>query len=808
MSNIWNKKKILLVEDLEVFYKPITRWLGDEGYDVQVVNDLDQALDILNREVFHLAIVDLRLDDEDENNRDGLELLRYIHKHNINQVMPCIILTAHNEDSSILEAYNNFKIERYILKSPSFRKELIEQVDKTFSDKIEINFFLEFLNGEEVLDKIIEGLDWGGENKPLASQLKQQTIDIICHIYRHAKSVYINLLKPGLTGASILQVKPNWEKGPGPSTIVKINRKDKTSIEVDNFQDHVLRFLYTGSVAQLNYSFTQHLGGIQYTFAGGNSEHMVEFDQYFQEASVDDIIHSLDNLFNNTCNYWYSSRDNQYTYLPQLYYAAFQLDQEKLTRRIQEVLPWYQPYDEFFHLGNEETQFVNPLFWLTKNQGDCVFRVDKCITHGDMTGRNILVDSSRGVSWLIDFYRTYDSHILRDFVVLESDIKFRLMPFIAMDDFIDIEFHMLSNGFEGFEGLDNEIQKGIQIILRLREIGMEFITKPRAPEKDAQKEYFLSLLMTYLNIIRLKHIPENRKLQALIAASMICQKLDYLLERVDTQMFKETTLVEIQQPLSVDIANVSAQVQRLIDLINNQKLTLFIGSKPIDYDTWPSLSKRSQSLMEEIGFDEFNPVRTRMYLGIYENRGGGRDRLIDLVTDYFEGHDIPEFFDLAALVNWKTIFTTNQHTYLEDKQPRLKILFDPAEEIDPAQSDIIVYKIFGSLRENNKGKSPDVLPITEYDLSYTKTREKISVFIGVMKQHISNGYHMLVLNASDNELEQAKRISQTIEGDGLVWIADHRLSDNQQDELRRLGFRVLSDHPEEILKAFNKYQQV
>ena len=62
--------------------------------------------------------------------------------------------------------------------------------------------------------------------------------------------------------------------------------------------------------------------------------------------------------------------------------------------------------------------------------------------HGDLHSRNILVDDS-GHGWLIDFARSKKSHVLRDFIELETDIKFALLPTTQLDTLISLETRLL-----------------------------------------------------------------------------------------------------------------------------------------------------------------------------------------------------------------------------------------------------------------------------------------------------------------------------------------------------------------------------
>ncbi|MCB1139392.1 MAG: dual specificity protein phosphatase family protein, partial [Leptospiraceae bacterium] len=47
--------------------------------------------------------------------------------------------------------------------------------------------------------------------------------------------------------------------------------------------------------------------------------------------------------------------------------------------------------------------------------------------HGDLNGRNIILDSRDNV-WLIDFFHTHRGHVLRDLIKLENDLLFIMTP--------------------------------------------------------------------------------------------------------------------------------------------------------------------------------------------------------------------------------------------------------------------------------------------------------------------------------------------------------------------------------------------
>lgn len=66
--------KILVVDDLPDWRNTLSGLLIDEGYKVQVADSSAKALALLETEQFALAVLDVRLDETDEDNTEGLDL--------------------------------------------------------------------------------------------------------------------------------------------------------------------------------------------------------------------------------------------------------------------------------------------------------------------------------------------------------------------------------------------------------------------------------------------------------------------------------------------------------------------------------------------------------------------------------------------------------------------------------------------------------------------------------------------------------------------------------------------------------------
>lgn len=70
--------KLLVVDDLEDWQKTIRGVLQDKGYDVSIAGSTKDAVSLLSTSDYDLALLDLRLDETDEKNVEGLTLAKTI----------------------------------------------------------------------------------------------------------------------------------------------------------------------------------------------------------------------------------------------------------------------------------------------------------------------------------------------------------------------------------------------------------------------------------------------------------------------------------------------------------------------------------------------------------------------------------------------------------------------------------------------------------------------------------------------------------------------------------------------------------
>lgn len=546
MPNPPRQPHLLLVEDQLEIYQTLQRRL-EEHYPVTLATTYEEALQQLLSGHFHLAIFDVRLNAEDENDRGGIQLLKDVESLNLRGIMPCLIITAYGTTALVIQALQNLGADKFIEKRPGYIAELLDAIPEVLG-KYKVNFGLEFVFDTPARIKqganFIHAPEAPDPNWPAAEQLTPQIEDILGRLFYGARQLWIDRIYPGLSGAFVMQAHPTWPNGLGQSVIVKIGRRDKIATESDRYHEHVEHFLPGRHATRLDVAYTRHLGSLLYTFVDTEDKDTVTFADFYRQQHAERVVEALQQLFRQTCRLWYQAHTRpNFELLRDLYLEAFSLSHQpdRLAREIASVLPGYDRYATTMTLSGTLTgeandpplTLPNPLYWLADDT-KTIMAVCLSITHGDLHADNILM-SDAGDCWLIDFYRTYPSHILRDFIELETDIKFRLLDDLAPADFLALEQALITLDYP-VHGVDlpsdwpEHACKAAIIIAGLRAEAWHLLESTQHNVRLIQREYLTGLLLGTLNILRLRHYKEDPALQprrklALLSAGLICQHL-------------------------------------------------------------------------------------------------------------------------------------------------------------------------------------------------------------------------------------------------------------------------------------------
>ncbi len=590
--SIEREKRILLVEDEKDCYEPTLRLLEEEGYKVKHAQDLKEAAFELQTNHYHVVIIDMYLSKSERYSDEpqGAKLLEAIRASSLNRVITRIILTNHDDKEVFEKSLMHWKVHTVLAKAGKTRhdgymvtlpqvlagafKELNDDRDGDRlyhcpkltleflyeSDKKVIPAVVDHIIQEEgtklasdgVLSKFSpEGATQGASQECLILE----AYDLLSHLLIDYDKVHIIQMSGGLTGAGVIRALPQGHQGVGREYVVKMGRRDKLTREYLNYKKWVEPRFAGGAVTAASFSESHHLGAILYNFAENEAgERLQEFDRLFLDPSKPAVAISqgLSLLFKRTFRMLHGEKRATVLSLPEDYYESLELQEKgKINRILIELTDPERVKQNFpsgilsfdlqspsFSCSMFAERLINPFTWLQKNEQNCVQNAFRCVTHGDLTGRNMMSDSrvkmegSPSVAsffklWLIDFYRTGESHILRDHVILETDIKYRLCKDLTLAQFVRLEKWLLKIESVTEDAHDTPVlmKRAYEVIAGLHESARE--VRNNANTLDDEQEYFIALLMVTVNIIRLKHIAPMQKLFALVSASLICSWIEY-----------------------------------------------------------------------------------------------------------------------------------------------------------------------------------------------------------------------------------------------------------------------------------------
>ena len=328
------------------------------------------------------------------------------------------------------------------------------------------------------------------------------------------------------SGSLVVLVQPRYKNGLGEKRVVKFGEKSEISQEKDCY-NKIVPFLGGMRLAVLGETaFSRQTGGLIYTLIDAEWGKIRTFSEYYMESDGEQISSSLERFFSQTFHTVFNAAQPQTVNLTARYCEGLHLTISKLKSAMDELRPGEYPETYLRFEGIDET-LINPVSWILP--GGKFRKLEEeakvCLCHGDLHGRNILVNSDDGY-WLIDFARVDQTHALRDFVELETDIKFNLMNDAYLVELYRYEHALLmpDRFVEKVPAVDfpsASVDKSYKVISALRQIAANSLAL-----EGGVREYYEALLFNTLKILHLRHIQPCKKEHALLSASLISMRLD------------------------------------------------------------------------------------------------------------------------------------------------------------------------------------------------------------------------------------------------------------------------------------------
>lgn len=525
-------RRILVVDnDIDVL-DSVGYNLQSAGYEVVTANSAQVAQKKLKESIIHLAIIDIRLEDESRReDQSGFDVARELPPH-----IPSVIFTAYENTENIRRALGEVGAKASLdKKESSAAAKLVDLVDQVFRDHIQVNFSLK-IEGTVDLDHIVNQIEVPASEDglhPSGDDIRQ----ILQSLFHNALSVHLTPLlspesAPTLTqaGTVLLRARPRYQNARGAPVVVKFSVQPEIAEEAKNYE-RIHHYLGGQRVPVLRLgegvAYSRQIGGLVYTLIGSQRwERICHFADSFQDEETKSVIELLERFFEQTFGSLFEDAKREVINLTTEYTEALHLTPQKLRRAVEAFHPkaLHEPTLRFEGL---RAAFPNPILWALAEGKFREFELvtRKCLVHGDLHSKNMLIDTE-GNFWLLDFARVAESHALRDFAELETDIKFNLLSVVDLKDLLRFEQALLASAeFDDVQlslSFNNHhLVHAYRIVQALRRIASELI------QLDGDMgEYYQALFWHTLNIMRLRHIKPAKKEHALLSAALLCQRLD------------------------------------------------------------------------------------------------------------------------------------------------------------------------------------------------------------------------------------------------------------------------------------------
>ncbi len=516
--------RILVVDDLPDVCSTICGILEDAGYITFSASSREDALHRLDIERYHLAVLDIRLDESDEDDQEGLALMRDIAEKYPS--MAIIILTGYPTMERIREALqpdrDDMALAFGFLTKPEMVK-LPEYVERAFHARIKLNEKLIIDDPESCIEGLAFGIRFRAIRRPDQDNLVDEIREIFERLFFDCEKIVLYPMQQGFGGAAVFQVIPWYqEKGRGESLVVKVGEIISIQNEKQNYNR--IKGIVGGYriPTAIEIAKTQRLGGLLYTFAGMG--HVVDFVHFYDVTPVETIMPILDNLYLNTCFPWrHEQRIQVRNYdLKEFYTQHLNLTSIKyktIADQMNNSSFQHDPLKKEYWLN--DSIIVNPLLFALDEDFYC----ESCFTtiHGDLTCENVLVDQHEE-TWLIDFAATTNNgHILQDYASLENFIRLLLIKTDDISLLYEWEKSLFSNNMLA-DKIENrfssikEIAKAQQIIQKIRDLA-------RKTNHYSNRAYLISLFFNVLRSTTFLDLPRFIIDHGLLSASIIADRL-------------------------------------------------------------------------------------------------------------------------------------------------------------------------------------------------------------------------------------------------------------------------------------------
>ena len=505
------------------------------------IDSIETAIDTIETGYFHIAIVDKRLTrDSDPQDESGIELANQIAQNY--PWMKIVMLTSF---ANYLEFKNKLPqsdeygepiFSGYISKTAESPDKWCSKMADIIKTSLKINFDLRIqLLGvpdkepeQLLIETVFKEKSIKNKDKQLIDNLSIELKDLFSKIYFDKDKIKIEPMDGQVSsGSKFVKVY----HGQNLAEIISFGEREKIEIEYKNYKEYVsgCKIPLRTTIDQGKFARTKNLGAIAYKLIDTDIREIENFSKYYHKNDTKTIVSFLENFLKENWKMWStkpqsgSPKDVVEEYKRYFKFSILPIKHE-IKRKLSE-----SGKQHIIRMDDFGLRFDDPIY----SAQHSFFKplvTKRCLIHGDLNSKNILV--YHNIGWLIDFFSTGWGHCLRDFIKLETDMKFMFTKEFDLASLIRLEKALLArDNFEeesDIQNFDDEeaLKKLFICIKHLRKLAVE-LTNPKSIG-----EYYVGLFFTTLRTLQFYKVEGFTKSQdkkrlkfAFISAGLIHEKL-------------------------------------------------------------------------------------------------------------------------------------------------------------------------------------------------------------------------------------------------------------------------------------------
>jgi CheY-like chemotaxis protein len=536
--------RVLVVDDSPVPLRTLRRQLEDEGFYVRTASNIDEALALMQEDRFHVAVVDLRLDELDAENQDGLKLMEQLRL--LDPTLAVIILTGYANVPAIRKALqpNNVPTDSgfFLWQSPAYKfleknssdlRELPQTIREAFRAVVCANLALQIHYPPDFEEKVVRRIGFVALSAPQIEQLQSEIDELLRKMFADWDTLQIEPVTSDYSGYSravVFKVMPEDERrGPGETIVAKIGECPLVEREIQRYRTLIRGVAPFVPTAMEPAWRTRTLGGIVYTYAGLGGV-VRDFAEYFHASTPDQIGRVVDNLFRRTLAWQtrYDMPTRRDADLRAVFMNLLRLREAELVERRDELTAADSPLQRDssgLRMRQDDGSWLalpDPVAYMlsASMMGD----YGEITAHGDLHIHNVLIDEQDN-AWLIDFANADLAPLYYDHAFFEMSLRIELVE--TGDVYTLYRWIQMLNSdnippMPDDLTTDATLVKAHQAITAIRQQAL----RGRQGEA-AWRVYRLALCFVALRLTTVKFLlPEpGRRRHALLAAALLAQGL-------------------------------------------------------------------------------------------------------------------------------------------------------------------------------------------------------------------------------------------------------------------------------------------